>query len=93
MEMTGEYRIPAPRDAVWEALNDPDVLKQCIPGCDEIEKSSDTEFSAKVTAKVIEHGRGDKIKIVKFKRRKHYRRQMGHRQNYTRVEITGISKA
>lgn len=47
---------------------------------------------AKVTMKVIEHGRGDKIKIVKFKRRKHYRRQMGHRQNYTRVEITGISK-
>ena len=52
MEMTGEYRIPASRDAVWQALNDPDVLKQCIPGCDEIEKSSDTEFSAKVTAKV-----------------------------------------
>lgn len=48
---------------------------------------------AKVTAKVIEHGRGDKIKIVKFKRRKHYRRQMGHRQNYTRIEIMGISKA
>lgn len=48
---------------------------------------------AKVTAKVIEHGRGDKIKIVKFKRRKHYRREMGHRQNYTRIEIMGISKA
>ncbi len=52
MEMTGEYRIPASREAVWQALNDPDVLKQCIPGCDEIEKTSDTEFSAKVTAKV-----------------------------------------
>ena len=47
---------------------------------------------AKVTAKLLEHGRGDKIRIVKFKRRKHYRRQMGHRQNYTRVEITGVSK-
>ena len=52
MEMTGEYRIPASREAVWQALNDPDVLKQCIPGCDEIEKTSDTDFTAKVTAKV-----------------------------------------
>ncbi|WP_119458457.1 SRPBCC family protein [Rhodospirillaceae bacterium SYSU D60014] len=52
MDMTGEYRIAAPRQTVWEALNDPDVLKQCIPGCDEIEKRSDTEFAAKVTAKV-----------------------------------------
>jgi carbon monoxide dehydrogenase subunit G len=52
MDMTGEYRIPAPRQAVWKALNDPDVLKECIPGCDEIDKKSDTEFSAKVTAKV-----------------------------------------
>ncbi|MEM9683485.1 MAG: carbon monoxide dehydrogenase subunit G, partial [Pseudomonadota bacterium] len=52
MDMTGEYRIPAPREAVWKALNDPDVLKQCIPGCEEIDKKSDTEFAAKVTAKV-----------------------------------------
>jgi carbon monoxide dehydrogenase subunit G len=52
MDMTGEYRIPASRETVWKALNDPDVLKQCIPGCEEIEKKSDTEFSAKVTAKV-----------------------------------------
>jgi large subunit ribosomal protein L21 len=47
---------------------------------------------AKVTAKVIEHGRGDKIRIIKFKRRKHYKRQMGHRQNYTRVEIIGVER-
>ena len=52
MDMTGEYRIPAPREAVWKALNDPEVLKRCIPGCDELEKKSDTEFAAKVTAKV-----------------------------------------
>lgn len=52
MEMTGEQRIPAPRPAVWAALNDPEVLRQCIPGCEEIEKTSDTEFQAKVTAKV-----------------------------------------
>jgi uncharacterized protein len=52
MDMTGEFRIPAPRQRVWEALNDPEILKQCIPGCQTIEKSSDTEFAAKVVAKV-----------------------------------------
>jgi len=45
---------------------------------------------ASVSAKVLTHGRGKKVDIVKFRRRKHYRRQMGHRQNYTEVEITGI---
>lgn len=52
MEMSGEYTIPAPRQAVWEALNDPEVLKACIPGCDTLEKTSDTEMTATVTAKV-----------------------------------------
>jgi len=52
MEMTGEQRLPAPREAVWAALNDPEVLKQCIPGCDEIQKLSDTEMTAKVSVKV-----------------------------------------
>ncbi|MGE0716862.1 MAG: carbon monoxide dehydrogenase subunit G [Alphaproteobacteria bacterium] len=52
MDMTGEYRIAAPREAVWAALNDPEVLRQAIPGCEEIDKSSPTEFTAKVTAKV-----------------------------------------
>ncbi len=52
MDMTGEFRIPAPREAVWKALNDPEILKQCIAGCEELEKTSDTEFVAKVTARV-----------------------------------------
>jgi uncharacterized protein len=52
MDMSGERQIPASREAVWKALNDPEVLKQCIPGCEEIEKTSDTEFTAKVVAKV-----------------------------------------
>lgn len=52
MEMTGEQRLPAPREVVWAALNDPEVLKQCIPGCEEIEKLSDTEMTAKVAVKV-----------------------------------------
>ncbi|MEK0082792.1 SRPBCC family protein [Benzoatithermus flavus] len=52
MDMTGEYRIPAPRQRVWEALNDPEILKASIPGCEELHKLSDTELEAKVKAKV-----------------------------------------
>jgi uncharacterized protein len=52
MEMTGRYQIPAPREKVWAALNDPVVLKDCIPGCEELEKLSDTEMTATVKAKV-----------------------------------------
>jgi hypothetical protein len=52
MDLTGEYRIPAPREAVWKALNDPEILKQAIPGCESIDKISDTEMTAKVTARV-----------------------------------------
>ena len=44
----------------------------------------------KVTARVVDHGRGDKVKIIKFKRRKHHMKHMGHRQYFTRLEITGI---
>jgi len=43
-----------------------------------------------VKAKVVSHGRGKKVKIVKFRRRKHHRKQMGHRQSYTEIEITDI---
>lgn len=52
MQMSGERRIPAPREKVWEALNDPEVLKQSIPGCQSLEKDGDDSFSAKVKAKV-----------------------------------------
>ncbi len=45
----------------------------------------------KVSATVVSHGRGKKVMIIKFKRRKHYRKQAGHRQSYTEVQITGIS--
>lgn len=52
MKMSGEQVIPAPQARVWEALNDPEILRQSIPGCQEMVKHSPTEFSAKVTAKV-----------------------------------------
>ncbi|MCH9636802.1 50S ribosomal protein L21 [Candidatus Rickettsiella isopodorum] len=45
---------------------------------------------SKVKASIIEHGRGDKVTIIKFRRRKHHRKQMGHRQHYTAVKITQI---
>jgi large subunit ribosomal protein L21 len=48
---------------------------------------------SRVTATVTKHGRGDKVRILKFRRRKHYQKVTGHRQNYTELEITGISAA
>ncbi len=46
---------------------------------------------AKVSAEIVSHGRGKKVRIMKFKRRKHHMKQMGHRQWFTEVKITGIS--
>jgi large subunit ribosomal protein L21 len=46
---------------------------------------------ARVKARVLKHGRGDKVRIFKLNRRKHYRRTQGHRQNYTEIEILGIA--
>jgi large subunit ribosomal protein L21 len=48
---------------------------------------------ASVTAKVLGHGRADKVRIFKMRRRKHYRKSQGHRQNYTEIEILGIAGA
>ena len=52
MEITGEYQIDASRALVWRALNDPEMLQKCIPGCESLEQVSDTEFNAKVTAAI-----------------------------------------
>ncbi|MEW7006273.1 MULTISPECIES: CoxG family protein [unclassified Lentilitoribacter] len=52
MELQDEIFINAPRDVVYAALNDPEILKQCIPGCEELVKESDTELTAKVVLKV-----------------------------------------
>ncbi|GMR21627.1 MAG: 50S ribosomal protein L21 [Gammaproteobacteria bacterium] len=48
-------------------------------------------LSENVSARVVSHGRGEKIRIFKMKRRKNYRKQAGHRQDYTELEITGIA--
>jgi len=52
MNLSDEVIIPVPRQKVWEALNDPEILKQCIPGCEAVIKHSDTEMEARVTVKM-----------------------------------------
>ena len=52
MEIKGEYKIPASREKVFAALNDPTVLQACIPGCESLEKTSDTEMNAKVRLRI-----------------------------------------
>src|SRR5579862_6502543 len=52
MTMTGEYQLPVPPQVVWEKLNDPATLKACIPGCEQLDKTSDTEFQAVATTKI-----------------------------------------
>ena len=52
MKMNGEIRVPTDRETVWRALNDPEVLKDCLPGCQEIEKTSETEMTATLVIKV-----------------------------------------
>ncbi len=52
MKLSDEKRIDAPRDEVWRGLNDPEILRQSIPGCESLERVSDTEFNAEVQAKV-----------------------------------------
>ena len=52
MTMNGEVQLAAPREEVWVKLNDPEVLKECIPGCQSLEKLSDTEFQAVATNRI-----------------------------------------
>jgi carbon monoxide dehydrogenase subunit G len=52
MEMTGEQLIAAPQKEVWDALNDPQILKACVPGCESIERSGDNEYQVLMVARV-----------------------------------------
>ena len=52
MDMNGQERIEAPIETVWNALNDPEVLRACIPGCESLEKTSDTHMTARVVLRV-----------------------------------------
>jgi large subunit ribosomal protein L21 len=57
---------------------------------DNVSVGTPTLDKASVTAKIMAHGRGEKVEIIKFRRRKHSRSQMGHRQSYTEIEVTDI---
>lgn len=52
MEITGEYRIPAPRQAVWDALNDPEMLRISLPGCKSLDRTGANEFTATIAARI-----------------------------------------
>jgi uncharacterized protein len=52
MKITGEQLIAAPREAVWRALNDPEVLRQAIPGCESLERTADNAFKAVVSSRI-----------------------------------------
>ena len=52
MKLSGSYQINLSKEKVWEALNDPEILKKAIPGCEEFTKNSETEFTAKATNKI-----------------------------------------
>lgn len=74
---------------VGQTITIEDVLM--VVNGDNIQIGTPVVAGAKVTAEVVTHGRHDKVRIVKFRRRKHYRKQAGHRQYYTELKITGIS--
>ncbi len=75
--------------AAGETLDISDVL--LIANGEELKVGAPVIEGAKVSAEVVSHGRGPKIRIIKFKRRKHHRKQMGHRQWFTELKITGIA--
>lgn len=74
---------------VGATLTFDDVL--LVANGDSVQIGAPVVAGASVTAEVISHGRHDKIRIIKMRRRKHYRKQQGHRQWYTELKITGIN--
>jgi large subunit ribosomal protein L21 len=77
-------------DAAEGESVDLDQVLMVVDG-DDVKIGSPVLDGGKVTAEVKTHGRGDKIDIIKFRRRKHHMKRQGHRQAYTELEITGIS--
>ena len=92
-----QYRVSAgeklkveqlPADIGAEIVLDQVLL---LSNGDDITMGAPLVNGAAVTAKVVSHGRGEKVHIYKMRRRKHYRKSQGHRQNYTELEIVGIT--
>ncbi|EGK06964.1 50S ribosomal protein L21 [Kingella kingae] len=78
-------QIPAELDSQIEL----EVLM--IADGEKVTVGAPTVAGAKVVAKVVAHGRGEKVRIFKMRRRKHYQKRQGHRQNFTRIEILSIA--
>ncbi len=81
-------RIASLTGDVGEAVVFDEVL---VLGGDSVSIGQPLVAGAKVTAEIVQHGRGEKLVVFKFRRRKRYKRKMGHRQNFTAVKITSIS--
>ncbi|MGA9333514.1 MAG: 50S ribosomal protein L21 [Rudaea sp.] len=90
--MQGEtLRVEKLEADVGTAITFDEVL--LLGSADDITVGAPLIGGASVAATIKSHGRADKVRIIKFRRRKHHQKQMGHRQHYTEVEITGISGA
>ena len=90
--MQGEtLRVEKLEGDVGAAINFDQVL--LLGSGEDITVGAPLVGGALVAAKIVSHGRGEKVRIIKFRRRKHHQKQMGHRQYYTEIEITGISAA
>ncbi|WP_163577704.1 50S ribosomal protein L21 [Halomonas faecis] len=72
-----------------ESIDFDEVL--LVGGVDDVKVGAPLVEGAKVSAEVVSHGRGEKVRIIKFRRRKHHMKRQGHRQWFTEVKITGIS--
>lgn len=96
-----QYRVAEGQTLKLEKLSNTDTLGDkvtfdevlLISNGDDVKLGTPTVKGAKVNAEIVGLGRHKKVEIIKFKRRKHHMRRMGHRQYYTEVKITGISAA
>jgi large subunit ribosomal protein L21 len=88
--MQGEYLRVEKLDAEVDSTIEFDQVLMVGEG-ENVTVGAPTVDGAKVSAKILSHGRGKKVRIIKFRRRKHHMKQQGHRQHYTEIEITGIA--
>lgn len=89
VEVGNKLKVETLLVAVGDEYSLEDVLM--IADGEHISTGSPLLKEAKVNATVLSHGRHDKVRIFKMRRRKHYQKHQGHRQNYTEIQITGIS--
>ena len=89
VESGAQVKVESLTAAVGESVSFDDVL--LVGGGDGVKVGAPLVSGAKVKATVVAHGRGDKVKIFKLRRRKHFQKTQGHRQNYTEVRIDEIT--